>query len=219
MSFPVSMHSALDIAAWFLNEVDRKAGDSITNLKLQKLVYYAQAWAVTLLGRKLFEETVEAWAHGPVVDVVYQEHKGYGYSGLPRSRRKLQLAPEERVVLEDVLAVYGEHSAKFLEVLTHSEQPWQSVWGDRPATSRSRREIPLSLMREFYQRQYENREDPNMKVDLKQMRPELLEEGIISLSPLPADHFPADHDEYVRAVNRDLAARPRRQRRIVHARA
>jgi hypothetical protein len=75
------------------------------------------------------------------------------------------------------------------------------------------------MMREFYQRQYENREDPGMKVDLKQMRPELLEAGIISLPPLPADHFPADHDGYVRAVNRDLAARPRRQRRGVHARA
>ncbi|HEU0080276.1 MAG TPA: type II toxin-antitoxin system antitoxin SocA domain-containing protein, partial [Longimicrobiaceae bacterium] len=69
------MHSALDVAAWFLNEVDRKSGDSITNLKLQKLVYYAQAWAVTLLGRPLFEEKVEAWAHGPVGDVVYQAYK------------------------------------------------------------------------------------------------------------------------------------------------
>jgi uncharacterized phage-associated protein len=216
---PMSMHSALDVAAWFLNEVDRKAGDSITNLKLQKLVYYAQAWAVTLLGRPLFQEKVEAWAHGPVVDVVYQQFKDYGYNGLPRSRRKPGFTDEERVVLEDVLAVYGEHSAKFLEVLTHSEQPWQTAWGDRPPTSRSRREIPLSVMREFYQRQYADREGPNMKVDLKQMRLELLEEGIIPLSRLPQDHFPADHDEYVRAVNRDLAARPRRQRRDAPAQA
>lgn len=211
------MHSALDIAAWFLNEVDRRAGDSITNLKLQKLVYYAQAWAVTLLGRPLFAEAVEAWAHGPVVDAVYQEYKGHRYSGLPGSRKKPRFSPEERVVLEDVLAVYGEHSAKFLEALTHSEGPWETVWGDRPATSRSRRAIPLSLMREFYLRQYDGREDPNMKVDLKQMRPELLEPGIIPLPPLPEDHFPADHSDYVRAVGRDLAARPRRRPRGVPA--
>jgi hypothetical protein len=57
------------------------------------------------------------------------------------------------------------------------------------------------------------------RIGLKQMRPELLERGIISLPPLPEDHFPADHDEYVRAVSRDLAARPRRQRRVVPARA
>jgi hypothetical protein len=72
-------------------------------------------------------------------------------------------------------------------------------------------------MREFYESQFENRADPSMKVDLQQMRTELLEEGVISLSRLPADHFPADHDEYVRAVNRDLAARPRRQRKVVPA--
>jgi len=207
------MHSALDVAAWFLNEVDRKAGDSITNLKLQKLVYYAQAWAVALLGRPLFAEPVEAWAHGPVVNQVYQEFKGFGFDGLPAVRQKPRFTPEERTVLEDVLAVYGEHSATFLEALTHGEQPWQATWGDRPANSRSRREIPLPLIREFYLRQYENRENPGMKVDLRQMRPELLEGGIIPLPALPDDHFPADHDEYMLAVNRDLAARAPRRRR------
>jgi uncharacterized phage-associated protein len=209
------MHSALDIAAWFLNEIDRKAGDSITNLKLQKLVYYAQAWGVTLLGRPLFEETVEAWAHGPVVDSVYQEYKHLRYGTIPRSRRRPRITPQERVVLEGVLAVYGEHSAKFLENLTHSEEPWTTAWGGRPATSRSRQEIPLPLMQAFYRQQLDAREDPRMSVNLKLMRPELLEEGIIPLQPLPDDHFPADHDEYVRAVSRDLAARPRRRRRIV----
>lgn len=207
------MHKALDVAAWFLNEADRKAGDSITNLKLQKLIYYAQAWSVALLGRPLFADSVEAWAHGPVVDAVYQEYKEHGYHDLPRSRRKPRFTPEERVVLEDVLAVYGEHTAKFLEGLTHSEQPWQAAWGDRPSSSRSRREIPLSSMREFYLRQFEQREHLDLKVDLEQMRPELLEEGIVPLSPLPEDHFPADHDEFVRAVARDLSARPRRRRR------
>jgi uncharacterized phage-associated protein len=207
------MHSALDVAAWFLNEVDRDAGDSVTNLKLQKLVYYAQAWAVTLLGRPLFAEPVEAWAHGPVVNAVYQEYKDHGFNSLPRSRKKPQFAPDERVVLEDVLAVYGEHSASFLEALTHSEQPWETVWGNLPATSRSRREIPLPLMRDFYSGQFERRDDPGAKVDLTQMRPELLETGMIPLPPLPEDHFPADHDAYVRAVSRDLAARPPRRRR------
>ncbi|HYH81999.1 MAG TPA: type II toxin-antitoxin system antitoxin SocA domain-containing protein [Longimicrobium sp.] len=196
-----------------MNEVDRRAGDSITNLKLQKLVYYAQAWTMAMLGRPLFTEAVEAWAHGPVVDVVYQEYKGHGYNGLPRSRKKPRFAPEERIVLEDVLAAYGEHSATFLEALTHSEAPWRTAWGDRPSTSRSRREIPLSLMGEFYLRQYDDRENQDVRVDLKQMRPELLAPGIVPLPPLPEDHFPADHDDYMRAVARDLAARPCRRRR------
>lgn len=207
------MHSALDVAAWFLNEVDREAGDSITNLKLQKLVYYAQAWAVALLGRPLFHEPVEAWAHGPVVNCVYQEYKDHGFDSLPRSRKRPQFAPEERVVLEDVLAVYGEHSASFLEALTHGEQPWQTARGDSPATSRSRREIPLPDMRVFYRELYARRGNPGVKIDLAPMRPELLETGMIPLPPLPDDHFPPDHDAYVRAVSRDLAARPPRRRR------
>lgn len=213
----VIMYSALDIAAWFLNEIDRKAGDSLTNLKLQKLIYYAQAWSVALLDRPLFEEEIEAWAHGPVVDVVYQEYKQYRYGTIPPSRRKPRFTPQERVVLEDVLTVYGEHSAKFLEDLTHSEGPWETVRGGKPATSRSRRKIPLALMREYYRRQYQHRESPDMKVNLKYMRPELLEEGIIPLASLPEGHFPPDHDEYVLAVSRDLAARPRRRRRAVPA--
>lgn len=207
------MHSALDVAAWFLNEVDRRAGDSVTNLKLQKLVYYAQAWAMAFLGRPLFSEPVEAWAHGPVVDAVYQEYKDHGFDSLPHSRRKPHFAPDERVVLEDVLAVYGEHSATFLEALSHAERPWLVAWADKPPNSRSRRQIPLAAMREFYLRQYENRGDAAIKVDLAQMRPELLEHGMITLPPLPDDHFPADHDAYVSAVGRDLAGRPRRRRR------
>lgn len=90
---PVTMHSALDIAAWFLNEVDRKAGDSITNLKLQKLVYYAQAWAVTLLGRKLFEEKVEAWAHGPVVMLFTRNTKATDTAAYPDRGRSPNSRP------------------------------------------------------------------------------------------------------------------------------
>ncbi|HEV7589462.1 MAG TPA: type II toxin-antitoxin system antitoxin SocA domain-containing protein [Longimicrobium sp.] len=179
------MHSALDVAAWFLNEIDRRAGDSITNLKLQKLVYYAQAWAVALLDHPLFDEDVEAWAHGPVVDHVYQEYKEFRYDTLPRSRRRFRFAPQELTVLQDVLAVYGEHSAKFLEKLTHEEEPWRVAWGDRPTTSRSRQQISLSMMRRFYRRQYDDREDPNMAVDLKLMRQEPLEEGVLPLPPRP----------------------------------
>jgi hypothetical protein len=168
---------------------------------------------VALLGRPLFAEPIEAWAHGPVVDVVYQEYKQHGFHSLPRPGRRPHFADEERVVLEDVLAVYGEHSATFLEALTHGEPPWKDAWGERPATSRSRRAIPLDGMREFYQRQYERRGDPAIRVDLSQMRPELLERGIVRMPPLGGDHLPADHDDYVRAVSRDLAARPRRVRR------
>lgn len=177
------MHNALDVAAWFLNEIDRKAGDSITNLKLQKLVYYAQAWSVALLNQPLFPEEIEAWAHGPVVEGVYQKYKEYRYDAIPRSPRKPSFTPQELTVLEDVLAIYGEHSARFLEDLTHDEDPWRTTWGDRPPTSRSRQQIPLARMRNFYRRQYGRRKEPDMNVDLSRMRQEPLEEGVLPLPP------------------------------------
>jgi uncharacterized phage-associated protein len=208
------MHSALDVAAWFLNAIDRKAGDSITNLKLQKLVYYAQAWSEALLNQPLFEEPVEAWAHGPVVDVVYQEHKHHGDGTLPRSRRRPRFAPWELTLLEDVLTVYGEHSARFLRELTHGEEPWRATWGDRPANSRGRQEIPRSTMRRFYRRQYANPKDPNVTVDLTQLRQEPLEEGVLPLPPRPAGddwepdpEFLAEANASARAIGRIRRAR------------
>ena len=177
------MHTALDVAAWFLNEIDREAGDSITNLKLQKLVYYAQAWSLALLNRPLFGDAVEAWAHGPVVNSVYQEYKGYEFGTLPRSRKRPQFAPQELTLLEDVLAVYGEHSAKFLENLTHEEEPWCQAWGDLPPNSRSRRPIGLAGMQRFYRGQFENRETRSVKVPLDLMRQDALEEGVFPLPP------------------------------------
>lgn len=186
------MHTALDVAAWFLNEIDRKAGDSITNLKLQKLVYYAQAWSSALLNQPLFAERVEAWRHGPVVEQVYQEYKTFGNQTLPRSRRKARFSPQELTVLQDVLAAYGEHSAKFLADLTHHDDPWRLAWGDRPATSRSRQLIPLESMRSFYRRQFENRNAPGMKVDLTAMRQEPLDEGVFPLPPRTGDGWEPD---------------------------
>jgi len=212
------MHSALDVAAWFLNAIDRKAGDAITNLKLQKLVYYAQAWSVALLNHPLFDEPVEAWAHGPVVDVVYQNLKQYGHHTLPRSRRRPRFSGQELTVLEDVLAVYGEHSASFLETLTHQEEPWREAWGTRASNSRSRQPITLAAMRQFYRRQYHQR-DGDLSVDLGQLRQEPLPEGVLPLPPRPdGDDWEPDA-EFVAEANASARAIGRIRRARTAARA
>ena len=149
------MHSALDIAAWFLNEVDRKAGDSITNLKLQKLVYYAQAWALAILDRPLFEEDFRAWAHGPVSLDVWHAFKDFGWNALPAPRDVPEFDEEVEELLKDVLSSYGEHSAKKLEELTHSEEPWLLARGDLAPEERSMEIIPKSHMKKYYRKRYE----------------------------------------------------------------
>lgn len=117
-------YKAIDVAKWFINRFDREAGDVITQLKLQKLLYYAEAWSQTLLERELFEEEIEAWSHGPVVTEVFEEFKDYGWHPLDPVEMERAFDPETEDVLQQVTEVYGELTAKTLERMTHNDLPW-----------------------------------------------------------------------------------------------
>lgn len=80
-------HTANDVAKWFLSRVDRDSGDSITHLKLQKLVYYAQAWNLAHFGEPLFDEELKAWTHGPVAPSVWHEYKDSRWDALPACKK------------------------------------------------------------------------------------------------------------------------------------
>jgi len=75
----MKLHSAQDVARWFLrrNDIEDKNGgaDDITDLKLQKLLYYAQGMSLGMRGTCMFADPIEAWQHGPVVPHVYQIYK------------------------------------------------------------------------------------------------------------------------------------------------
>lgn len=148
-------YSALDVAKFILAGVDRDAGDSITHLKLQKLLYYVQAWSIALRERPLFDEDMRAWAHGPVAESVFHEYKGYGFEAIPVPTDVPELAPDDIAHIEEVVDVYGEHSAKALERMTHNEQPWIEARGDLPPEARSNNIIPKDQMGAFYRKAYQ----------------------------------------------------------------
>lgn len=150
-----AMYTALQVADWFRGAVDRDAGDAITHLKLQKLVYYAQAWSLALLDRPLFAEDVRAWAHGPVVLSVWHEFKRHGWDALPPPDEVPEFDDESAELLRDVMRSYGEHSARKLEELTHAEEPWLRARGSLPPEASSSAVIPTEHMRRFYQKLYE----------------------------------------------------------------
>jgi uncharacterized phage-associated protein len=154
------MYTALEIADWFRGAVDRPAGDSVTHLKLQKLVYYAQAWSLALLGRPLFSEDLRAWAHGPVALSVWREFKEHGWEALPAPDEMPQFDEETTELLRDVLRSYGEHSAKKLEDLTHAEEPWLRARGGLPPEAKSNAVIPKEHMKRFYGKLYEEVGEP-----------------------------------------------------------
>lgn len=113
------------VAEYFLNKIDQEAGESITPLKLQKLVYYAQAWSLAFYN-SLFEEDFQAWVHGPVIPSLYIHFKEYGSANISKvsSLDSSLLEKGEINVLDLVWSVYGKYDAKYLERLTHIEKPW-----------------------------------------------------------------------------------------------
>ena len=134
-----------DAAAYVL-----KHQGSMTAMKLQKLVYYAQAWSLVWDERPLFKARIEAWANGPVVPALYQEHRGrFEVRSWPKGDPKT-LAPAERETVDAVLGFYGERSSQWLSDLTHSEAPWRDAREGLGPGESGNREITHAAMAEYY---------------------------------------------------------------------
>lgn len=123
------MYSADQIAKYFLSRTDEEIGDVMTNLKLQKLLYYAQGFHLAIFHRPLFPETIEAWIHGPVVPDIYYGYSQHGALPIPFSDDfdPMLLDDETRELLDEVYEVFGQFSAWKLRNMTHEEAPWQST--------------------------------------------------------------------------------------------
>ncbi len=147
MSLPGTPHSATDIADYFLSLQDEEAGDGISNLKLQKLLYYAQGCFVALCGaqKPLFKEKIYAWDLGPVVPEIYRTYKEHGRNALPIKERPI-LDEDVVAFLNRTYEVFGKFSAWKLSQLSHREDPWLDNY--QPGTKDI--EIPLSHMHRFF---------------------------------------------------------------------
>lgn len=120
--------SALDVAKYLLTFTDEESGDLISNLKLQKLLYYAQGYYLAVNDKPLFEEDVLAWTHGPVVKEVWQEYTKYGSNPIPIPEFDDSVIPDEtKDFLKEIYAVFGQFSAWKLRNMTHEEDPWRST--------------------------------------------------------------------------------------------
>ena len=145
------MKSALDIAHYFLGRVDKYVGETISHLKLQKLVYYAQVWSLIPRNQPLFYQDIQAWRHGPVVYEVWTEYKAYGFDAIPALENpSLKFEDDEMEVLDYVWGSYGELSAKRLEILTHSEEPWIKAREGVDPTEKSNNVISHEDIKSYY---------------------------------------------------------------------
>lgn len=118
-----------DIAIYFLTRSDDDAGDNISNMKLQKLMYYAQGFHLAMHNAPLFREPIEAWTHGPVVARLYHKYKQYeaGAIPVPETVDFDKYPPHVKELLDEVYNVYGQFSAWKLRNMTHEDPPWKNT--------------------------------------------------------------------------------------------
>jgi uncharacterized phage-associated protein len=123
------MPSCHNIADYFLTLCDEDAGDLISNLKMQKLLYYAQGFHLAMFNEPLFHEPIYAWTHGPVVAEAYARFKQYGSGPIPRPTEidHSAIDVEKWEFLDEVYNVFGQYSAWKLRNMTHDEPPWKNT--------------------------------------------------------------------------------------------
>ncbi|EFA69826.1 hypothetical protein CEP10_09870 [Cylindrospermopsis raciborskii S07] len=145
------MLTCFDVARYFIH-LANETGSYISNLKLQKLVYYAQAWHLALYDTALFEEEFEAWVHGPVIPVLYQQYKGFGWRPIQQEVEEPNLPENIRSFLDEVVEVYFQCDAYELERMTHQETPWieSRARGSLPMDAPCNEIITKESIREYY---------------------------------------------------------------------
>lgn len=146
--------SIQNVADWFIDN-----GKDITPKKLQKMLYYAYAWALVFfnddqkdLRTKLFDGNFEAWVHGPVNRKIYAEYRDYGYGVInPESKSDEQVISDDVLdLLKQINEIYGPYNGNELERLTHSESPWINARGDAKPLDSSTNKLSDEDMFDFY---------------------------------------------------------------------
>lgn len=140
------MATVHDVAAYIL-----RARGQMTAMKLQKLVYYSQAWSLVWDEKPLFGERIEAWINGPVVPDLYAMHRGNFEVSPPFPNGKPEaLEAVQRETLDAVLRSYGDRTSQWLSDLTHSEAPWRDARRGLAPDQRGHAEITQAAMAEYY---------------------------------------------------------------------
>ena len=143
------MANVFDVAKYIVG----KFGETDT-WKLQKLVYYSQAWSLVWDEKPLFPERIEAWANGPVCPDLYEKHKGY-YSvrsdtPIWEKASLVDMSPDEISTIDAVIRDYGHMKGYELRELTHLEAPWKQARVGIPPMQRGNVEISHEMMRLYY---------------------------------------------------------------------
>ena len=140
----------LHIANKIIARIDTERGEFISNLKLQKLLYYMQGYFIAVFGDKLFENEIEAWQYGPVVREMYNHFKSNGAApiSLEQNAEIAQLSDAEESLFDEIYKEYSQFSAIKLMEMTHEELPWKKTFNEEAQGI-----IPIDLLRKYFKTQ------------------------------------------------------------------
>jgi len=136
-------YSATHIAKHILLLSNPDIGDLISNLKLQKLLYYSQCYHLAMYDKPLFNEDIYAWQYGPVVPDVYHEYKHLGPEAIAVPEEEVEpIDAQSSALIKEIYEVFGQFSALKLMEMTHNETPWK--------TTQMNEIIGLETMKDFF---------------------------------------------------------------------
>jgi len=143
--------SVFDVACYIMSKVKQ-----CTTMKLQKLLYYCQAWYLVWNERPLFRENIEAWANGPVIRELYNYHKGLFTitDSMMNLGNPNRLSKEQMEDVDTVLEAYAPRSSQWLIEQTHLEKPWQEARKGLSPNERGHVVISHAAMAEYYSSLY-----------------------------------------------------------------
>lgn len=144
---------AENIIAIYNHKVDELAKDYdiipeyITNLKLQKLLYFVQSFSLLIFGKRAFKEKIYAWPYGPVVKDVYENYKQNHANEIVSINQSKNISRGLFKIIEEVVECYGSFEATKLIDFTHEEEPWKNT--------NLNDEIDIELIKNYFHKVYD----------------------------------------------------------------
>lgn len=156
---PYDINTVADYVIQRLN-LDEKV--DLVNLKLQKLLYYVQAWSLGITEEPFMNCSFEAWVHGPVCRALYDRFKMdkslYSFitpSDMINANPQDCIEEEDRGFIDYILENYAGFSGTELETMTHRETPWAEARKGLEPLEKGNKEISNESMRSFYGEKWE----------------------------------------------------------------
>ncbi|HYI71433.1 MAG TPA: type II toxin-antitoxin system antitoxin SocA domain-containing protein [Skermanella sp.] len=154
------MLTADDVTDYLLSKEIKANGKGITNLDVQKILYFAQGWHLAINGERLFQEELRAWVHGPVVPEIYFRLAQYEKYPIPvtevRGDPVRDLPEAVRNFLDQIWTKYSALRTGKLVDLTHEQAPWRNARGNTEARQKSEEPLSSSDMMEFFRTKYQS---------------------------------------------------------------